>query len=142
MYALMAEGDDIREFDDGSTHTTIYFPEIRALHICLPPIEEQAEVVRKIEVAFDLIDKIGDEYSRAEQLVPKLDQAILTKAFRGELVPQDPRDEPTSALLERIKAQREISTSTRRGRARRSFGSLDGGSQIAQSGRRGSYQRR
>jgi type I restriction enzyme S subunit len=113
MYALMAEGDDIREFGDGSTHTTIYFPEIRALHICLPPIEEQAEVVRKIEVAFDWIDKIGDEYSRAEQLVPKLDQAILAKAFRGELVPQDPRDEPTSALLERIKAQREISTSTR-----------------------------
>ena len=36
----------------GSTHTTIYFPEIRALHICLAPLEEQREIVRRIERAF------------------------------------------------------------------------------------------
>lgn len=36
-----------------------------------------------------------------------LDSAILAKAFRGELVPQDPNDEPASVLLERIRAERE-----------------------------------
>ena len=36
----------------------------------------------------------------------QLDQSILAKAFRGELVPQDPSDEPASVLLERIRAQR------------------------------------
>src|SRR5262249_10250035 len=36
----------------------------------------------------------------------QLDQSILTKAFRGELVPQDPNDEPASALLARIREQR------------------------------------
>ena len=43
----------------------------------------------------------------AEHLLPKLDQAILAKAFRGELVPQDPNDEPAAALLERIRAERD-----------------------------------
>ena len=37
----------------------------------------------------------------------QLNQSILAKAFRGELVPQDPNDEPASVLLERIKAERE-----------------------------------
>jgi len=37
----------------------------------------------------------------------KLNQSILAKAFRGELVPQDPNDEPASVLLERIRAERE-----------------------------------
>ena len=43
----------------------------------------------------------------AESALSTLDQSILAKAFRGELVPQDPNDEPASVLLERIRAQRE-----------------------------------
>jgi type I restriction enzyme S subunit len=39
-----------------------------------------------------------------------LTQSVLAKAFRGELVPQDPCDEPASKLLERIKAKREALT--------------------------------
>jgi type I restriction enzyme S subunit len=46
-------------------------------------------------------------------LIDRLDQAILTKAFRGELVRQDPNDESASVLLERIKAEREVRLSTR-----------------------------
>jgi type I restriction enzyme S subunit len=101
MYALMAEGDNIREFGEGSTHTTIYFPEIRALHICLAPLEEQHEIVRRIESAFAWIERITSETASARKLIDRLDQAVLAKAFRGELVPQDPADEPASILLER-----------------------------------------
>jgi len=43
-----------------------------------------------------------------------LDKLILAKAFRGELVPQDPRDEPASQLLERIRAEREAAAAAKK----------------------------
>lgn len=86
MYALMAEGDEIRRFGKGSTHTTIYFPEVRALQISLAPLDEQREIVQRIEAAFDRVDDFFTEAMRAKALLDRLDQAILAKAFRGELV--------------------------------------------------------
>jgi type I restriction enzyme S subunit len=106
MHALMAEGDEIRNFGEGSTHTTIYFPEIRAFNIALPPLEEQQEIVRQIESAFSKLDRLASEKGSAAALLDRLDRAILAKAFRGELVPQDPNDEPASVLLERVRASR------------------------------------
>jgi type I restriction enzyme S subunit len=117
MYALMAEGNNIRDFGEGSTHTTIYFPEIRALQICLAPLIEQQEIVRRVEIALAWVDRIASEATSARKLIDHLDQAILAKAFRGELVPQDPNDEPASVLLERIKAGRQA-THTPRGRSK------------------------
>lgn len=59
----------------------------------------------------------GNACARAESLLNHLDQANLSKAFRGELVPQDPDDEPASVLLERICAARaEQPKNTRKGR--------------------------
>ena len=116
MYALMAEGDDIRAFGKGSTHTTIYFPEIRALHIALPPLAEQREIVRRIEAGLANVDRLTAEAASGRRLLDRLDQAILAKAFRGELVPQDPADEPASELLARIKADRQDAPKARRGR--------------------------
>lgn len=59
--------------------------------------------------------------------IGQLEQSILAKAFRGELVPQDPSDEPASVLLERIQAERakqeaEAKTAT----ARKSTGKTTG----------------
>jgi type I restriction enzyme S subunit len=48
MQALLAEGDGIRRFGEGSTHTTIYFPEVKAFHVALPPLPEQRRIVGKI----------------------------------------------------------------------------------------------
>lgn len=92
--------------------------QLSAVVVPLPTAEEQVEIVRRIGLAYQWLDKIATEYARAERLLPKLDQAILAKAFRGELVPQDPNDEPASALLERIKAEREEGVQPRRRRAR------------------------
>jgi type I restriction enzyme S subunit len=89
MYALMAEGNEIRRFGRGSTHTTIYFPEVRALHICLPSTEEQDEIVRRVEAAYQHINGLLAEGQRAIDLFDRLEQAILSKAFRGELLYQD-----------------------------------------------------
>ena len=51
-----------------------------------------------------------DQQTSARKLIDHLDQAVLAKAFRGELVPQDPNDEPASALLERIRAERQATS--------------------------------
>ena len=70
--------------------------------IVIVPLLEQQEIVRRVEILFALIDKIEVRYKTAQSQVDKLTQSILAKAFRGELVPQDPNDEPVEQLLKRI----------------------------------------
>jgi type I restriction enzyme, S subunit len=71
----------------------------------LPPLEEQAEIVRRARGALDQITRLEQRLHANLADLDQLDEAILVKAFRGELVPQDPGDEPASVLLERIHAQ-------------------------------------
>ena len=56
---------------------------------------------------FKAIDLIEQEHQKASKLLDRLEQATLSKAFRGELVPQDPNDEPAAVLLERIQSDRQ-----------------------------------
>lgn len=76
----------------------------RDLPVPLCSTEEQLEIVRHINNAMRWINRLASEATSARKLVDRLDQAVLAKAFRGELVPQDPADEPASVLLERIRA--------------------------------------
>jgi type I restriction enzyme, S subunit len=80
--------------------------DLEALNVLVPPLARQREIVCGIERAFNWIDRLTSEATSARKLIDHLDQAILAKAFRGELVPQDPNDEPASVLLERIKEAR------------------------------------
>lgn len=109
----------LRDEAAGGVQPNLNLSIIKEVAIPLPGPREQLEIVRRITHSFDWLNKIEIEHSRAEYLLPKLDQAILAKAFCGELVPQDPRDEPASALLERIKAKHEKNGPARRGRARK-----------------------
>lgn len=70
------------------------------------PLEEQAEIARLIDESFGFADTVEQMLSDARTNASTLNQSILAKAFRGELVPQDPTDEPASVLLERIRAER------------------------------------
>jgi type I restriction enzyme S subunit len=79
---------------------------IKEIIIPLPPIEEQKEIVRRVEKMFEKIDMMEQEYQKAAKLCDRLEQATLAKAFRGELVPQDPDDESASVLLEQVKRER------------------------------------
>lgn len=92
--------------------------QIGQLAIQLASIEEQVEIVRIVKKAFSWIDRLALEATSASNLISNLDQAILAKAFRGELVPQDLDDEPATKLLERIASERAAKPKAKRGRAR------------------------
>lgn len=90
--------------------------DVRALQIPFPPYEEQAEIVRRVEALFKLADRIEARYMVARGQAQRLTLLLLAKAFRGELVPQDPNDEPASVLLERIAAERVVTATQPRRR--------------------------
>jgi len=110
--------EQILEETKGVAQQKLSLDRFRQIAIPTPPIEEQHEIVRRIESAFAKIDRLAAEARRALNLVGKLDEAILAKAFRGELVPQDENDEPAEKLLERIRAERAAAPKGRRGRGR------------------------
>ena len=89
---------------------------LKKLPIPLPPLAEQTEIVRRIEQLFAFADQLEAKVAAAKSRIDHLTQSILAKAFRGELVAQDPNDEPASVLLERIKAQRAATPKAKRGR--------------------------
>ena len=104
---LLADPAALRRFGKGSTHTTVYFPEVLSLHVAVPPIAEQraivAEVDARLSQAADQEAIIRDALKRSSILR----QSILKRAFEGRLIPQDSADEPASVLLERIRTERE-----------------------------------
>lgn len=100
-----------------STHGTrrLESETLKCWPIPIPPFEEQSEIVRQVQILFNLADNIEKRVAAATARAEKLTQAILAKAFRGEFVPteaelarREGRDyEPASALLARIRADRE-----------------------------------
>jgi len=113
-WLFVAEKESLFMFGKGSTHTTIYFPEWLSLHILLPHIAEQTEIVRRVEQLFAYADSIEQQAKAAKERVDNLTQAILAKAFRGELTADwraaNPDlisgDHSAAALLARIQTER------------------------------------
>ncbi|MCP4417596.1 MAG: type I restriction endonuclease subunit S, partial [Chloroflexi bacterium] len=67
-------------------------------------IVEQREIVNYIDEKLSVVDQLEHTITDALQQAEALRQSILKKAFAGQLVPQDPNDEPASVLLARIQA--------------------------------------
>lgn len=95
---------------------TLSISKVAGLPIPVPNLAEQYRVVARIERTFARADRLETEARKALALIERLEAAILAKAFRGELVPQDPNDEPASVLLERIRARRAAEPKVNRGR--------------------------
>lgn len=91
---------------DGVSQSNISAGKLAQYRLELPPLAEQTEIVRRVRHLFAMADAMEAEFAAAQRLVDQLDQSLLATAFRGELVPQDPSDEPASVLLERIRAAR------------------------------------
>lgn len=90
--------------------------ELSELPVPVPPKEVQDATVRRVEQLFAFADQLEARVSATQKRIDTLTQSLLAKAFRGELVPQDPNDEPASVLLERIRAQRAAAPKPKRGR--------------------------
>lgn len=90
----------------GSGIQNLNVENVRKYKIPLPSLKEQTEIVRLVEQYFALADTLEKHLDNAKQRVDNLTQSILAKAFKGELVQQDPSDEPADKLLERIKVAR------------------------------------
>ncbi len=86
------------------------------LSIPLPSLAEQKEIVRLLDVQFEVIEQNEREIDAALRCSEALRQSILKKAFTGQLVPQDPTDEPASPLLTRIQAQCDAESPRRKAR--------------------------
>jgi len=117
-YLAFAIRANKKYFDKTSTSTTISYlnkTACNSMPIGLPTQQEQLEIVRRVEQLFAFADQVEAKVATAQARIDKLTQSILAKAFRGELVPQDPNDEPASVLLERIKAQRAAAPKAKRG---------------------------
>ncbi len=81
--------------------------DVKNCTIELPSLKEQKQIVKRVEALFKLADQAEQHYQAAKLRTDKLTQSILAKAFRGELVPQAPNDEPASELLAQIQAEKD-----------------------------------
>ncbi len=99
---------------EGTTVQSVKYDTLKNFRINIPPPDEQQEIIRRVEALFKIADQIEEHYTKARAYVEKLTQSILAKAFRGELVPQDPNDKPASELLKRIKEEKaKVETKTK-----------------------------
>ncbi|MCX5914226.1 MAG: restriction endonuclease subunit S [Deltaproteobacteria bacterium] len=100
----------------GATKVGLGLDDIKSVPVAFAPLEEQYEIVRRLEALFTMADTIEKRLASASHRTEKIQQSILGKAFRGELVPTEAElarregrsYEPASSLLTRIKGERDI----------------------------------
>nr|WP_228737478.1 restriction endonuclease subunit S [Xanthomonas euvesicatoria] len=115
-YYLWGKYEETRRFGGGNNQQALNKKSVQSLPFPLAPLAEQTEIVRRVEQLFAYADQLEAKVATAQQRIDALTQCLLAKAFRGELVPQDPGDEPASVLLERIRTQRAATPKPKRGR--------------------------
>jgi type I restriction enzyme S subunit len=85
---------------------TLSVGKISRIPVPLPPLDEQVEIRQAVESAMSGVEDQEAATVRALQQAAAQRKNLLRAAFAGQLVPQDPRDEPASELLARIRAAR------------------------------------
>lgn len=138
LYYILCHGEQIKaielELRGTAGQSNISLSQCREFVFPIPTADEQYQILSKVEHLLALADKLEAQYTKAKNLLDKLPHSILAKAFRGELVEQDPDDEPAVVLLQRIKAEKEAATKRNGGnskKASRGTGSIRTGKQFA-----------
>ncbi|CAJ36607.1 restriction endonuclease subunit S [Methanocella arvoryzae] len=98
--------EDLRKLASGGVQPNLNLGIIKSTLIPLPPLAEQEIIVGEIEKKFPIMEDIEKTIDQSLSYSETLRQSILSQAFSGKLVPQNPNDEPAEKLLERIRAER------------------------------------
>lgn len=123
LYIVLCAGAPIREIlneTKGSVgQVNISLSQCRAFELPIPSVSEQTEIVRRVEILFAYADRLEARLQTARTAADRLTPALLAKAFRGELVPQDPNDEPATELLRRLREARAAEAPAKKVRGRK-----------------------
>ncbi len=109
----------IGEITAGVAQQKISLERFRTMLLPVPPLPEQVEIARRVGELFELAERLERRIRAARDSIDRSTPCALAKAFRGELVPQDPKDEPASALLARIATERSAIAASSRPRSPR-----------------------
>ncbi|MFP3343859.1 restriction endonuclease subunit S [Halomonas sp. SIMBA_159] len=126
-YLIDVNKQDLESFAPATAQKNINLKVLNELRLPFPSLEEQTEIVRRVDQLFAHADRIEQQVNNALARVNNLTQSILAKAFRGELTEQWRRDNPAlisgensaQALLERIKAERAAMKPAKKTRQKR-----------------------
>ena len=120
----------------GTTRLRLTLPLFKELSVPLPPLREQKEIVAEVAEKLSQIAAAETVIDHGIVRAARLRQSILKQAFEGKLVPQDPKDEPASMLLERLRASQlahEVNgktTAPARNRCRRAKSQSEGRAEV------------
>ena len=97
----------LEKYVTGSAQPKMTQDNMNSILIPLPPYNEQKRLSQHLDEIMAMVDRIEIGKIESIELISKAKSKILDLAIRGQLVPQDPDDEPASVLLERIRAEKE-----------------------------------
>jgi type I restriction enzyme S subunit len=111
-YLMSSTGySELTKYKKATAQESISIDAIRDVYVPIPPIKEQVKIVAKLEQVLPLAEEYGAAQEQLDKLNKELPEAlkksILQEAIQGKLVPQNPKDEPASVLLAKIRKEKE-----------------------------------
>ena len=101
------EALQLNSYATGAAQPGLSVANVLNVFVPVPPTQEQVHIGIRIAESIKIIENIEDEKENLQTLISSAKSKILDLAIRGKLVPQNPKDEPASVLLERIRAEKE-----------------------------------
>jgi type I restriction enzyme S subunit len=107
LYYLKTVFEALIETGEGSSIPQLTVPAIKPKLIPIPPVKEQDRLQNRLNEIINYIEDVSLKKEELRHLLQTAKAKILNLAIRGQLVPQNPDDEPASVLLERIREEKE-----------------------------------